>query len=217
MDKDTARALLGSPKGRKPSEIGEAVDVLRPEYRSYNSMARDFPDIAGSTMNRRHNIFQLPKGIRWKIDEGEIPIKQGEHITRLKNKHDQWVLAFAIVDENLEEEACYNVVNRVLTHNDSIRDALKAAASVECDKVAQLLLPLGFDDRLAIAQHAWNRKQELQDFCYDRIHQIHDPLSGEFVCECHVLLSQLDEAKSQILEILESYRSNLNQLIQTIK
>jgi len=63
MDKDTARAYLTAPQGKKISEIGEAVDVLRPDYRSYKEMARDF-QLGEDTLSGRHRIFQLPKGIR---------------------------------------------------------------------------------------------------------------------------------------------------------
>ena len=211
MDKDTARGHLTDPQGKKPSEIGEAVDVLRPDYRSYKEMARDFQNIGEKILARRHRIFQLPKGIRWKIDEAQIPMKHGEQISRLKNEDDQWLLAFAIVEEKLELEACSNVVTRVLKHNDSIRDALRASAGVQCDKITSLLLPLGFDIRLAIAQHAWNRNKALQDFCYDKIRQDSDTDPRELVHECRTLLSQLDEAMSQLLE---SHRSKLELLIK---
>ena len=168
MDKDTAREYLTDPQGKKPSEIGEAVDVLREDYRSINEMAREFP-VGEKFLWNRHRIFQLPKGIRWKVDEKEISINKGVQIARLRNEDAQWVLAFAIVEEKLEEDVCSNVVNRVLKHNDSIRDALRASAGVQCDKITSLLLPLSFDIRLAIAPKAWNRSQELQDFCYDQI------------------------------------------------
>ena len=211
MDRDTARAYLTNPRGKKPSEIGEAVDVLRPDYRSYKEMAHEFPQVGEKTLGARRRIFQLPKGIRWKIDEGQISIGKGDKIARLKNEDDQWLLAFAIVEEKLEEDVCSNVVNRVVQHDDSIREALSASAGVQCDKVTSLLLPLGFDIRLAIAQKAWNRNKELQDFCYEQIRQDPDALFGELASNCCALLSQLDEAISQILK---SHRSNLEQLIQ---
>ena len=179
MDKDTAREYLTDPQDKKLSEIGEAVDVLYEDYSSYEAMARAFPQMTRGILRTRHHIFQLPKGIRWKIDEGQIRTKQGEQITRLKNEDDQWLLAFAIVEEKLGLEACSNVVNRVLKYEDSIRDALSASAGVQCDKITSLLLPLGFDIRLAIAQNAWNRSQELQDYCYDQICQDPDAVARE--------------------------------------
>ena len=47
MDKDTAREYLTDPQGRKSSEIGEAVDVLRANYRSYQEMGPRLPEIGG--------------------------------------------------------------------------------------------------------------------------------------------------------------------------
>lgn len=210
MDRDTARAYLKDPQGKKPSQIGEAVDVLRPDYRTYKEMAQDC-QLGESTLRRRHRIYQLPKGIQWKIDEGKISIEKGEQIARLENEDAQWLLGFAIVEEQLEHEVCSNVVNRILRFNDSIRDALSASAGVQCDKITSLLLPLGFDIRLAIAQKAWNYNMEVQDFCYEQIRQDPDALSRELARECRVLLSRLEEAMSQILE---SHRSSLEQLIQ---
>ncbi len=210
MDKDTAREYLTDPQGKKPSEIGEAVDVLYEDYGSYQEMARAFQKVGGSTLSTRRRIFQLPKGIRWKVDEGQISITNALQIARLGDENAQWLLAFAIVEEQLEADVCSNVVNRVLKYEDSIREALSAAAGVRCEKVIPLLLPLGFDIRLAIAQNAWNRSQELQDFCYDQICQDPDAAARELVCKYRALLSQLDEAMS---ELLESHRSKLESLI----
>ena len=189
MDKDTAREYLTDPQGRKPSEIGEAVDVLYADYGSYQGMARAFQKVGEKALSARRRIFQLPKGIRWKVDEGQISITNALQIARLRDENAQWLLAFAIVEEQLEADVCSNVVNRVLKYADSISDALSASAGVQCDKVTSLLLPLGFDIRLAIAQNAWNRSQELQDYCYDQI--CHDPDAAA---------REFDEAISQLLE-----------------
>ena len=210
MDKDTAREYLTDPQGKKPSEIGEAVDVLYGDYGSYQEMARAFPQMTRGILRTRHHIFQLPKGIRWKVDEGQISITNASLIARLRDENAQWLLAFAIVEEQLEADVCSNVVNRVLKYADSISDALSASAGVQCDKVTSLLLPLGFDIRLAIAQNAWNRSQELQDFCYDQICKDPDAAARELVCKYRALLSQLDEAMS---ELLKSHRSKLESLI----
>ena len=200
MDKDTARAYLTAPQGKKFSEIGEAVDVLRPDYRSYKAMAHEFPEVSEKTLGTRRRIFQLPKGIRWKIDEGQISLGKGDQIGRLKNEDDQWLLAFAIVEEQLDEDVCSNVVNRVLNYNDSIRDALRAAASVQCDKIVPLMLPLDFDTRLAIAQKAWNLDVDWDEYCYDHMSRDVVAVPRELAKECRALLSQLQDAMSQLLD-----------------
>lgn len=190
MDKDTAKKYLTSPHGKKPSEIGEAVDVLYQEYGSYEEMARHLRMGKGTLSQKRH-IFQLPKGIRWKVDEGHIELQNGYQISRLKNEDDQWLLAFVVVEERLDVEVCTNVVNRVLRHNDSIRTALSAAAGVRCDRIDSLLLPLGFDIRFAISQKAWNQGKEWKDVCYDKI----------LASELQALVSQLDD----IVSLLRDY------------
>ena len=213
MDKDTARGHLTDPQGKKPSEIGEAVDVLRPDYRSYKEMARDFQNIGEKILARRHRIFQLPKGIRWKIDEAQIPMKHGEQISRLKNEDDQWLLAFAIVEEKLELEACSNVVTRVLKHNDSIRDALRASAGVQCDKITSLLLPLSFDVRLAIAPKAWNRSQgSCKTFVTTKSVKTRTQTARELVCTN--VAPCFHNWTSAMSQLLESHRSKLELLIK---
>ena len=128
MDKDTAREYLTDPQDKKLSEIGEAVDVLHEDYSSYEAMARAFPQMTRGILRTRRRIFQLPKGIRWKVDEGQISITNASKIARLRDENTQWLLAFAIVEEQLEIDVCSNVVNRVLKYDDSIRDALSASA-----------------------------------------------------------------------------------------
>ncbi len=197
MDKDVAREFLTTPKGKNPSEIGEAVAVLYGEYHSYKKMALDLRlKVSDKFLSLRHRIFQLPNGIRWKVDNGQITLSKGYEISRLKNEEDQWLLAFAIVDAQLEQEVCTNVVNRVLEHNDSIRTALSAAAGVRCDSVDPLLLPLGFDIRFAISQQAWNQGKEWQDYCYDQIHQGIRVSLPECVSDLRQLLSKLENAMS---------------------
>lgn len=197
MDKDVAREFLTTPRGKNPSEIGEAVEVLYGEYHSYKKMALDLRlNVSEKFLSLRHRIFQLPNGIRWKVDNGQITLSKAYEISRLKKEEDQWLLAFAIVDEQLEQEVCTNVVNRVLEHNDSIRAALSAAAGVRCDSVDSLLLPLGFEIRFAISQQAWNQSKEWQDFCYDQIHQGVKVNLRECVNDLRHLLSKLENAIS---------------------
>ena len=171
MDTETARVILGSYAGKKPSEIGNAVDVLYPGFGTYKAIAAEFGR-SDSFWSVRHRLFQLPVGIRWKIDEGQISMEQGIEISRLKNEEEQWLLAFTITEtQNLTAKECQNVVNLVLKEEKSIREALGVSAGIRFDKIQPLLLPLGFDIRLAICKRAWARCQEWEDLIYQLILQ----------------------------------------------
>ena len=170
MNAASAREHLSDLEGKTPCEIGEAVDVLYPEYGSYVTLAQQFGKSA-TFWHTRHRLFQLPEGIRWKIDEKQIGIDQGYQISRLTNDKDQWVLALAIIEEeDLTVKECQNVVNLVLNQEKSVRDALSVSAGIRFDKIP-LLLPLGFDIRLSICKVAWKQCQNWENLCYRLILQ----------------------------------------------
>lgn len=174
MDADNAIEYLTALDGKKPSEIGAAVDILHRKYGSYTEIIKklplDVPDLP-HFLRSRHRIFQLPKGIQWKIDQEQIEIGQGYQISRLGNEDDQWLLAFAVIEENLKASECKNVVNMVLKWDRSIKNALGTVTGVQSDKVQALLLPIGFDLRLAMCRLAWNQHKNWEDLCYELIRQ----------------------------------------------
>lgn len=194
MDANTAIEHLTALEGKSPSEIGEAVDVLYKEYGSYKAIA---PRVGRSDQfwTTRHRLFQLPKGIQWKIDQGQIGIEQGYQISRLKDEEDQWLLAIAIIEaKDLTAKECGNVVNLVLNERKSIRDALSVSAGVRFDKIQPLLLPLGFDIRLAICKVAWEQCQNWEDLCYQLIRQGIDVDIKEVAHQLEKLASDLRKA-----------------------
>ena len=194
IDAETARAILNSYEEKKPSEIGNAVDVLYPGFETYKAIAAEFGR-SDSFWSVRHRLFQLPAGIRWKIDEGQISIDQGIEISKLKNEDDQWLLAFAIAEtQNLTVKECQNVVNLVLKEEQSIREALSVSAGIRFDKIQPLLLPLGFDIRLAICKRAWARGQEWEDLIYQLILQGIDVDIKEIASQLEKLASDLHKA-----------------------
>lgn len=170
MDATTAREHLSDPAGKTPCEIGEAVDILYGEYGSYEALALQFGE-SKKFCRTRHRLFQLPEGIRWKIDDRQIGVEQGYQISRLTSEEDQWVLALAIIEvEDLTAKECQNVVNLVLNQEKSVRDALSVSAGIRFDTIP-LLLPLGFDIRLSICKIAWKQCQNWENLCYRLILQ----------------------------------------------
>lgn len=194
MDATTAREHLSAPEGKTPCEIGEAVDVLYEEYGSYEALALQFGK-SKKFWNTRHRLFQLPEGIRWKIDTGQIGIEQGYQISRLTSDEDRWVLALAIIEaEDLTAKECQNVVNLVLNQEKSIRDALSVSAGIRFDKIQPLLLPLGFDIRLSICKVAWQQCQNWEDLGYRLILQGIDVDIRKVACQLEELATALRKA-----------------------
>ena len=194
MDTNTAREILGNYAGRLPSEIGNAIEVLYPVFGTYKAIAEAFGR-SDKFWNIRHRLFQLPAGIRWKVDEGQISIDQSYQISRLKNDEDQWLLAIAIIEtEDLTASECGNVVNLVLKGDKSIQDALSVSAGVRSDNIQPLLLPLGFNIRLAICKRAWGQCQEWEDLVYQFILQSIDVDIKEIAFQLEKLASDMHKA-----------------------
>lgn len=194
MDANTAREILAAYAERKPSEIGKAVDVLYKEFGTYRALAQQFGR-SDKFWGIRHRIFQLPVGIRWKIDEGQIGITHGKEICRLKDEEDQWLLTLAIIEtKDLSAKECENVVNLVLKEDKSIREALSVSAGIRFDKPYPLLLPLSFDIRLAICRRAWNQREDWANFCYQLIRQGIDVDIREVAQQLEKLTSDLRKA-----------------------
>ena len=171
MDLRTARDVIDAHDENKPSEIAKAVDILYQEFGTYRSMTREIGR-SDKFWIVRHRISQLPVGILWKIDEGDIGLEQAYQITRLKQEEDQWRLAIAIIEtEGLTAKECGQVVNLVINEGRSITDSLSAFAGIRFDEIHPLLLPLGSDTWVEVCKKAWTQNQKWEDLCYQLVLQ----------------------------------------------
>ena len=171
MDMETARGIIAAHDQNKPSEIAKAVDILYQELGTYQSITQEIGK-SDKFWIVRHRISQLPVGILWKIDEGDIGIEQAYQITRLKQEEDQWVLAIAIIEaKDLTAKECSQVVNLVLNEGKSIMDSLRFLAGIHFDKIQPVLLPLGSDIWINICKIAWEQRQKWEDLCYQLVLQ----------------------------------------------
>ncbi|MBM3236708.1 hypothetical protein FJZ31_10485 [Candidatus Poribacteria bacterium] len=195
MDEKTAIAYLTDPGDRKTSEISKAIDVLYQKHQSYKAISQQV-GVSPKFLRTRHNIFRLPQGIQWQIDQEHIGITQAYQISRLKKEDDQWLLAFTIVKEKLSIQECEDVVNIVLTQNRSLREALSTSAGCRFDKIQPLLLPIGFDIWFAINRAAWNQKEDWADLCYRLIRQGLNVNIREVVSQLRTLATDLEKAES---------------------
>ena len=174
MDVETAKSFLEDSDGKPLSKIGEAIDVLYKEYGSYKTITQQL-NKSNLFLRTRHRIYLLPPGIRWKVDVGEISIQQSYEISRLENEEDQWILALVIVEtENFSVAECKNVVKYVLKseENKSLKNALGISAGIHLDKIQSLMLPLNFENRLAISKHAWTQCLDWKDLCLQLLRQV---------------------------------------------
>ena len=165
MDEKIAKECLITSEGKKPSEVGEAVDVLHQKYRTYKAIAQQVDNVSETFLIVRHRIFQLPKGIQWKVDQGEIGIEHGYQISRLGNEDDQWLLALAIIEKKLMVEECNNVVNMISNQNVSIGEALSGSTGVRFDEPKPLLLMIRPDLWIPMSRAAWEQGMNWEDYC----------------------------------------------------
>ena len=165
MEEKIAIEYLTTPKGKKPSEVGEAVDVLHQKYHTYKAIVQQVDNVSETFLHSRHRIFQLPKGIQWKVDQGEIGIEHGYQISRLENEDDQWLLALAITEKKLTVEECNNVVNGVSKQNVSIEEVLSVSTGVRFGEPKPLLLMIPPDLWIPMSRGAWDQGMNWEDYC----------------------------------------------------
>ena len=197
MDEKDAINCLTTAECKKPSEIGEAVDVLYQIHGTYKEISQQLQlNLSDSALSSRHRIFQLPKGIRRKVDEGQIGISQAYQVTRLENEEDQWRLAIIAVEKNLRANECENVVNIVLKQNWTIKDAFRTVTGVRFEELSPpvLLLPIGVDFWFALSKSAWGQGLDWQDLCYQIIRQGIDVDVKSVATQLEALATSLREA-----------------------
>ena len=203
MNLKTAKQIIATPTQRKLSEITKAVDVLYQELGTYQAITQEMGK-SDKFWIMRHRIFQLPIGIRWKMDEGHIGIGQGYQIARLKREEDQWLLAIAIIEARcLTLKECGRVVNLVLNKDKSIKESLSILADIHFDEIQPLSLPLGSDIWIEICKIAWTRRQKWQDICYQLVRQGVDVDFQEIASQLEKLASDLRSA-SDSTELLKA-------------
>lgn len=194
MNLKTAKETVAAHTQSKPSEIAKAVDVLYQEFGTYQAITQEIGK-SDKFWIMRHRISQLPIGIRWKLDEGQISVGQGYQISRLKREDDQWLLAIAIIEAKcLTAKECEKVVNLVLNENTSIKDSLNISADIHFDKIKPLSLPIGSDIWIEICKIAWKRFQKWEDLCYQLVRQGVDIDYQEVASQLEKLASDLRRA-----------------------
>lgn len=207
MNEQDAIDCLNSYRDAKPSEAGAAVDVLYRIYGTYEKVAQQLElNIPDYVLGRMHRTSRLPKGILWKVDEGQIGVTQAALITRLKDEEDQWLLAITALEKRLRANECERVVNLVVKDSWTIRDALSAVTGVRFDEISPptLLLPVGVDFWFALIRASWGQSKDWQDLCYQLIREGVDVDNKE-------VADQLDTLANAVATNLEALAITLRQ------
>lgn len=193
MDSQTARDWLNDAGDRKPSELGEAVDVLYRELGNYEAIAKEVT-LSPDRLSDLHKVFLLPDGITWQVDEGKIRLGHVQQISRLQGD-EQWLLAFTIVQEKISVKDSKEVVDAVVKKNRPLRDVLQNMIGIHFDKpLASLLTGITFEDRFRVSRAAWSKKLKWEDFCHKAIEEATrvdlDHIAGELESLAHQLRPQ---------------------------
>ena len=206
-----ARAVLGDVTGHDLTVVLEALacqppcDTFKDLLRLLGQQRADLKSAHGKKLRRCHRLTRLPKGIQWKLIQGQIPVAQGECISRLPSETDQYVLALAIVSsrEKLTLAECKKIVGLVLQkpngndHPLTIREALERVASVRFEKRPYMMDILSVQEWLEVTREAWTRHLEWESFC-------------------HLLITRKASLLSDI-EAAETRLSNLGGCFETLK
>ena len=203
MDTQEAMACLADPNNRKPSEVGESVGVLYKIHGTYNKIAQQL-SISRGFLISRHRIYQLPKGICWKVDEGQIGISQADQITRLKDEEAQWLLAITALEKNLRANECERVVNLIVKDDWSTKDAISTVTGVRFEEISPptLLLPVSVDFWFALIRASWGQSKDWQDLCYQLIREGVDVDNREVADQLEALTKDLSSQLESITETL---------------
>lgn len=229
MTIEEAWEILKNPEEKKPSEIGEAIDVLLRQRRKshkrgeYNWLSEKIGKKKIKINGYRRSltlsdsykkIYQLPQGIQWKIDQREISISQGLQIALLKSEEEQWLLALAIdyaagdsdkSSDHLSEKDCENIVKRVREKEDSIRNIVGEYGVHFKD----LPIPLAFsspEEWIAVSKEAWNRHMDRPDFC------------SHLIAQKYRVLSDIEKVVEQLEDLNQKFQSQfLAKIIEQLR
>lgn len=215
MNEQDAIDCLNSYKDAKLSEVGAAVDVLYRIYGTYEKVAQQLElNIPDYVLGRMHRISRLPRGIVWKVDEGQLGVTQAALITRLRDEESQWLLAITSIEKKLRASECENVVNLVLKEGWVIRDALSTVTGVHFDEISPptLLLPISVDFWFALIRASWGQSKDWQDLCYQLIREGVDVDNKEIAAQ---LESLAKDTATQLARIAATLREAGEQYAET--
>lgn len=170
---DNAKAMVADYRHQRLDALGEAITVLKQEYRTYNDIAEQV-GVSRLTIGLYHRLSKLPHGIRWKVEEGEVPLGLARQVCRLKDEEDQWMLAYAIVDDadrTVPEEEWKGAVDEVLRTAASMEEVLEKRLGAASEKSVVTTLSFDYWIRFKLCRAAWNRRQSWYDLAREIVTQ----------------------------------------------
>ncbi len=205
MEITEAKAVVADYKQQQLGVLGEAITVLKKEYATYEGIAQQVAPSA-ATITKYHALSKLPQGIRWKVEQGQLPPTHAEQICRLKDENDQWVLAFCIVDAGKQGPSareCKDVVEDVRETERPIAEVLTERFAFEFDKTVALVVPVDYWFRFKICRTAWNRQEEWKNLVYKILSEWLAGREFSSTADLKAISRQLSDVASQIEELAE--------------
>ncbi len=205
MDIIAARDILENYKHQPLDKVGEAITVVKQEYGTYEGIAQEVSPSA-STIAKYDALSKLPPGIRWKVEQGQLPGTYAEQICRLNDENDQWVLAFFIVDAGKQAPSvreCKQVVDDARETERSVKEVLTERFGVEFDKTVTLVLPVDYWFRFKICRTGWNRHKNWADLAYEILGEWLNGREFSSTADLKAISRQLSDVASRIEELAE--------------
>ena len=169
MDIEQASRALQNYKRERLCDIGRAIDALHEEHATYGRIAEEV-GVGAVTIGKYHRLSRLPRGIQWKIEQGQLSRGHAQQICRLEDENDQWMLALAIVEATkqatITRRQCQDAVEDVLGAGKPMEQVLCERFGIELGDVVSLLLPVPYWFRLRACRAAWNREKEWKDLAF---------------------------------------------------
>ena len=206
MEISDAKAVVQNYRQQSLAALGEAISVLKKKYDTYEKIAKQVSPSA-KTIGLYYRLSQLPDGIRWKIQEGEIGLSLAEQVCRLKDENDQWVLAYAIVDaaqdRSIMEQEWKGAVDEVLRTGRSMKEVLEERLGAASDKTVVTPVSFDYSFRFKLCRAAWNRQKNWADLVYDIINEWLDGREFSSTADLKGISRELIDAASRIEELAE--------------
>lgn len=174
MNIEEANRVVAGYSEQPLEVLGEAIALLKRRYGAYERIAQQV-GVGAATIAQYHHISELPDGIRWKVEEGQLRLGLARQVCRLEDENDQWMLAYAIVDAAedgaVPQEEWKRAVDEVLKSGRSMEEVLQERLGAASEKTVQMVVSFDYWFRFQLCRAAWNRRQSWYDLAYEILTQ----------------------------------------------
>ena len=164
MDLDRAKEVLTNLTAHALLERCDAARVAVDHYGSAAAAAKEM-SASVDAIRKWSLLSQLPRGILWLIDTGQIRESHGEQLARLSDEQQQFVLASAIIEGKLKAEECRTAVNTSKDSGKVLNDVLSEMFGITFSDPHPIMLSFEGNDFIRLNEAAWTRGKRPADLC----------------------------------------------------